>query len=233
MNSSTTIEVLIVEDDLRIAEIQKQFIERIDGFEVVGIAATNHEANTYIEVFKPRLILLDVYFPDMNGMQFLKETKQRDMQLDVIMITATKELDKIQEAITIGVFDYIIKPVVFDRFQQSLIRYRQYYCKLQELTKNSSFITQNEIDKLLMKERKEKDTKQLPKGIDPLTLVKAFDVIQQSDKGYSAEQISEKMGVSRTTSRRYLEYLVAENKLEADLVYGTIGRPERVYKVKS
>jgi two-component system CitB family response regulator len=40
------------------------------------------------------------------------------------------------------------------------------------------------------------------------------------------------MGVSRTTARRYLEHLITEEKIEADLAYGTVGRPERVYLVK-
>lgn len=233
MNSMAPIEVLIVEDDLRIAEIQKKFIEKIEGFEVIGIAATNQEAIMYLEVYKPSLILLDVYFPDMNGLQFLKETKQREIHVDVIMITATKELDKIKEAITIGVFDYIIKPVVFERFQQSLERFRKYHTDLLELNKSASSITQQEVDKLLLKQQERGQNLHLPKGIDPLTLEKAYEVTRQTQIGYTAEHIAEKMGVSRTTARRYLEHLVAEDKLVADLVYGTVGRPERVYKVRN
>jgi two-component system, CitB family, response regulator len=107
------IELLIIEDDLRIAEIQKRYIEQIEGFQTVGIAASYLEARTLIDILKPDLLLLDVYFPDMNGLDLLKETKQQTKQMDVIMITATKEINQVQEAISIGVFDYIIKPVVF------------------------------------------------------------------------------------------------------------------------
>src|SRR5574342_698867 len=96
------IEVLIVEDDLRIAEIQKRFIEQIEGFQTVGIAAGYVEAKTLIDILKPDLLLLDVYFPDMNGLELLKEIKLHTKQMDVIMITATKEIDKVQEAISIG-----------------------------------------------------------------------------------------------------------------------------------
>ena len=90
---SREIEVLIVEDDLRIAEIQQRYIEQIQGFQVVGIAASYLEARTLIDILKPDLLLLDVYFPDMNGLDLLKETKQLEKHTDVIMITATKELD--------------------------------------------------------------------------------------------------------------------------------------------
>ena len=92
MMGDRDIEVLIVEDDLRIAEIQKRFIEQIEGFQTVGIAASYVEAKTLIDILKPDLLLLDVYFPDMNGLDLLKETKQQTKQMDVIMITATKEI---------------------------------------------------------------------------------------------------------------------------------------------
>ncbi|WP_066064460.1 response regulator [Neobacillus soli] len=233
MNGNREIEVLIVEDDLRVAEIQKRFLEQIPGFQTVGIAASNLEAKTLIEILQPDLLLLDVYFPDMNGLDLLKETKQKTKQMDVIMITATKELDKVQEAISIGVFDYIIKPVVFERFKQSLHRYQDYHTKLVQLRKENLHVTQQQVDKLLRKETDGTGSERpyLPKGIDPLTLVKVLEVLGKVHRGLTAELVAKELGVSRTTARRYLEHLVSEEKIEADLAYGTVGRPERVYMV--
>lgn len=230
---NSMIEVLIVEDDLRIAEIQKRFLEQIEGFQVTGIAATYLEAKTLIEILKPDLILLDVYFPDMNGLHLLKEIKQQEKRTDVIMITATKELDKVQEAITIGIFDYMIKPVVFDRFKKSLLRYKDYREKLVQLGKENILVTQQQVDKLLRKEMEDvhNDKTYLPKGIDPLTLEKVLEVLGKIEKGLTAESVAKEIGISRTTARRYLEHLVSMEKIEADLSYGTVGRPERVYMV--
>ncbi|MFB5197503.1 response regulator [Neobacillus sp. KR4-4] len=234
MNLKPNIEVLIVEDDLRIAEIQKRFIEQIQGFQTVGIAASYLEAKTYIDLLQPDLLLLDVYFPDMNGIDLLKETKQQRKQMDVIMITATKEIHKVQEAISIGVFDYIIKPVVFERFKQSLLRYQEYSTKLAELKNENLHVTQQQVDKLLRKEIEgsKTDKPYLPKGIDPLTLEKVLEVLSKVADGLTAEIVAKEIGVSRTTARRYLEHLMSEGKIEADLAYGTVGRPERVYLVK-
>ncbi|MEH7085494.1 response regulator [Neobacillus drentensis] len=234
MNLKPNIEVLIVEDDLRIAEIQKRFIEQIPGFQTVGIAASYLEAKTYIDLLQPDLLLLDVYFPDMNGIDLLKETKQQSKQMDVIMITATKEIHKVQEAISIGVFDYIIKPVVFERFKQSLLRYQEYYTKLAELRNENLHVTQQQVDKLLRKEIEgsKSDKPYLPKGIDPLTLEKVLEVLSKVADGLTAEIVAKEIGVSRTTARRYLEHLMSEEKIDADLAYGTVGRPERVYLVK-
>ncbi|MCM3124334.1 MULTISPECIES: response regulator [unclassified Mesobacillus] len=225
------IEVLIVEDDLRIAEIQKRFIEKIEGFQAVGIAAGYVDAITLIDILKPDLLLLDVYFPDMNGLELLRELKLQSKQTDVIMITATREIEKVQEAISIGVFDYIIKPLVFERFKQSLLRYQDYHEKLSQLGKANPVVTQQQVDKLLRKEMNElnNDKSYLPKGIDPLTLEKVMEVIGKGGSGLTAESVANEIGVSRTTARRYLEHLVSIEKIEADLTYGTVGRPERVY----
>lgn len=228
------IEVLIVEDDLRIAEIQKRFIEQIEGFQTIGIATNYMEARSYIDLMQPDLILLDVYFPDMNGLDLLKETKQQAKQIDVIMITATKEIHKVQEAVSIGVFDYIIKPVIFERFKQSLLRFQEYHLKLNELRENNSHITQHQVDKLLRKEIDVtvSEKSYLPKGIDRLTLDKVLDVLGRIHFGLTAENVAKEIGISRTTARRYLEHLISEERIDADLSYGTVGRPERVYMVK-
>ncbi|MGZ9814597.1 response regulator [Peribacillus simplex] len=234
MMATSDIEVLIVEDDLRIAEIQKLFIEKLEGFQTIGIASSYDEAKSFIEIMQPDLLLLDMYFPDMNGLDILKEIKQQSKQMDVIMITAAKEIEKVQEAIKIGIFDYIIKPVAFERFKQSLLRYQEYHIKLSELEKGNFPVTQQQVDKLLRKEMKEKEREQasLPKGIDRMTLEKVMVVLGKSSPGLTAEIVAKEIGVSRTTARRYLEHLMSEEKIDADLTYGTVGRPERVYAIK-
>jgi two-component system CitB family response regulator len=232
MKAIRDIEVLIVEDDLRIAEIQRLFIEKIEGFKAIGIASSYVEAKSFIEIMQPDLLLLDMYFPDMNGLDILKDIKQQSKQMDVIMITAAKEIEKVQEAIKIGIFDYIIKPVAFERFKQSLRRYQEYYFKLSELEKGNFPVTQQQVDKLLRKEMNEKDRESLPKGIDRMTLEKVMVVLGKASPGLTAEIVAKEIGVSRTTARRYLEHLMSEEKIEADLTYGTVGRPERVYAIK-
>lgn len=84
------IRLLIVEDDRQIAEIQKRFIERLDKVQLCGIAHSLADARDLIEVMKPELILLDVYFPDGNGLDLLRELRAADSSIDVILITAAK-----------------------------------------------------------------------------------------------------------------------------------------------
>lgn len=223
----TNCQVLIAEDQPKISEILRRFIEKIEGFEVIGIANTIAEADEMLEVLEPDLLLLDVYFPDGNGIDLMWKTRSQSSSLDIIMVTAAKEVKTLQEGIRGGVFDYILKPLNFGRFQDTLLKYQEHRLKLEDLTQ----VEQQDIDRLLHPERKsETVAKEMPKGIDPLTLEKIQNIISElGNEAFSAESIGQKLGISRTTARRYLEYLAANGFIQTDLSYGTVGRPERLY----
>ena len=76
------------------------------------------------------------------------------------------------------------------------------------------------------------DEERLPKGIDGLTLNKIREVVAVGGP-WSAEEVGQAMGASRTTARRYLEYLVGTGELKAEVTYGSVGRPERRYHCSS
>ncbi|WPZ16952.1 response regulator [Geobacillus subterraneus] len=224
------IRVLIIEDDRRIAEINRRFVEKVNGYEVVGIATNAEEARELTEVLQPDVLLLDVYFPDMNGLSFLKWVRERFSNIDIIMITAAREVDALKQALHGGVFDYIIKPIMFDRFAETLSRYKEYHGKMQQWMKEKEWIDQEDVDKLIGREAPVRDQPMLPKGIQPLTLEKVLIVVKQCQDGVTAEEVGRQIGTSRTTARRYLEYLVSIGQVTADIAYGSVGRPERIYK---
>lgn len=227
-----TIQVLIVEDDFRIAAINRQFVERVEGFAVVEVVKTSEEALAYLQKqsILPQLILLDVYIPDTEGLSLFWELRRAFNEIDVIMVTAAKEVVTIAETLRGGVFDYIVKPADFERFEQTLTRYRD----RQHLLASQTELDQSEIDRLMgaqMLRIPEKDTEgTLPKGIDQITLDKIKEVLRIGDEaGMTALEAGTKVGVSRSTARRYLEYLVSIKEADAQLKYGDIGRPERKY----
>jgi two-component system, CitB family, response regulator len=232
--TSHSIRVLIVEDDKRIAEINRRFVEKVTGYEVVGIATNEQEGREQVEVLNPDLILLDIYFPDMNGIYFLKWIREYFANIDVIMITAAREIESLKQAMHGGVFDYIIKPIMLERFIETLNRYKEYYHKMNEFMKEREIIGQNEIDALIRRDHTvliDVDA-ELPKGINRLTLDKVVAVVKKYKDGVTAEEVGQQIGASRTTTRRYLEYLVSISKVTADISYGSVGRPERFYKLK-
>lgn len=219
--------MLIVEDDPKIAEIHRHFTEKVPGFQVAGIAGSLEDAEKMSGLLEPDLILLDLYFPEGRGTEILWKLRARQQATDVILITAAKELDPLQEAMRGGVFDYILKPVMFPRFQEALERFREHRHNLQSDTS----LDQQDIDRLLHPYKESKPGEpSLPKGVDPLTLKKVRAVFDQSHpEGFSAEEVGNRIGTSRTTARRYLEYLTASGQLSAELMYGAVGRPERKY----
>ena len=221
------ISVLIVEDDPKIAEIHRHFTEKVEGFSVCGIADSLEDAEKMSQLLEPDLVLLDLYFPEGLGTEILWTLRTRRQATDVILITAAKELEPLQEAMHGGVFDYILKPVMFPRFQEALERFRTHRQQL----KIESTLNQQDIDRLLHPYKAcNPGEPQYPKGIDPLTLKNIRTVFSQPHPdGLSAEEVSQKIGASRTTARRYLEYLTADGQLTAELIYGAVGRPERKY----
>ena len=227
----SNVKVVIAEDDQQIAEIQKRFLQRIDGFELVGVAHGLDEAEDLVDILQPELVLLDVQFPTGTGLDLLRKIRAMNSSVDVILITAAKEVDTLREALHCGVFDYILKPLVFERLQEALNNYQQHLQKLKTMQK----LAQRDVDTVLPRHQGAQsnasatDTR-LPKGIDSLTLDKIRVVFSQPHQPQCAEEVGETIGASRTTARRYLEYLVSTNELLAEVNYGTVGRPERRYR---
>lgn len=223
------VEVLIVEDDLRIVDINRRFVSKIEGFEVIATATNGAEAKELLGFTEPHLVLLDVYLPDMLGTELVWHIRQHHRDTDIIMITAAKEIEMVQDALRGGVFDYIVKPLVFERFRERLESYREHLLR----TREAGEVDQEDIDRILMRNLAKGRIKEspVPKGIDLLTLEKVLEAIKWTKQtGMSSEEISKVIGTSRTTARRYLEYLVAEKKARAELIYGSVGRPERKYR---
>lgn len=224
------IEVVIIEDNIKVAKAHKLYVEKVPGFNVTGVINLLIDAEQMVEALQPDLILLDVYFPDGNGMDFLDLLRTNHSGCDVVLITAAKEVKLLYNALRGGVFDYMIKPVFFERFEEALSKYRQYWLELQQLDDMS----QEKIDYFFRHDSgsgEQLKDQTLPKGIDALTLekvVSAFDEHQESGL-LNADEVGKIIGVSRTTARKYLEYLISTGFLKINLEYGTIGRPERRY----
>lgn len=224
----TPLRVLIVEDDPRIAQLHQRFCEKVPGFEVCGLAANCTEAQEMATILQPDLVLLDLYLPDGNGMDLLRHLRIEGQEVDVILITAAKDVAAVQQALRAGAFDYIVKPAVFSRFEEALTSYSRYRDQLE----SGGILDQRDIDQLMHSSSQPTVVERcaVPKGIDPLTLTKIRQVFDETfDQGLSAEEVGAQIGASRSTARRYLEYMVSISELTADVVYGSVGRPERRY----
>lgn len=224
--------ILIVEDDFRIANIHQQFIEKIEGFTVSAAVKTGEEALVFLRETEqlPDIVLLDVYIPDVEGLDLFWKIRNTYRELDIIIISAANEVHTIQGAVRGGIFDYIIKPVDIKRFEHTLNRYKE----KRHFFASAAELGQEDIDTYILPKStikpKEDD---LPKGIDSLTLNEITTLLKSKlSGGITAIELSKQIGTSRSTARRYLEYLVTIKKIETKLKYGTVGRPERKYYLR-
>ncbi|MCD8793465.1 response regulator [Staphylococcus gallinarum] len=224
------IRVLIVEDDPMVAQLNKQFIEKVEGYDLVDITHNVKDATSVIETQSIDLVLLDVYMPDENGLTLLTYIREHHYKIDAILITAASDADKIQTAMRYGAIDYLIKPFKFERFKQSLLQYKH---KHQFFNENQSF-DQSTLDSRLFNksETKSDGTATLPKGLTKGTLQAIIDKVTHSGKQtFSTDEIAEIADVSRVSVRKYLKFLADINVLEESLTYG-IGRPVYQYKFR-
>ena len=219
------INVLIVDDDSMVAELNRLFLSRVADFHCCGVAPTVREAREMLShLAQVDLVLLDVWLPDGEGFSLLRELRQAGASLDVILLTAAREAAALQEAMRLGVVDFILKPVVFERLRDTLEKYRQSIAALAALAD----IDQQAVDTLFGTPLQQVAAEGLPKGIDALTLQRVLTAL--TPEAASAEEIGCRIGVSRTTARRYLEFLVGQQLASPELEYGTVGRPERRYR---
>lgn len=233
--------ILVVEDDFRIADIHRAFIEQSEGFYVVGMARNGSEAKAIMaeQAASIQLILLDAYLPDVEGLELLWAIRRDYVHVDIVMVTAAREVETISEALRGGVFDYLIKPIEAARMTQMLTRFR----REREALACQGEMSQDELDHVLARlqpgelsraksqARSQAHSQALPKGIDRLTLRRVIDGLAAAPDSLTAMQMARTMGASRSTARRYLEFLVAEKAVSAELGYGDVGRPERRYRL--
>lgn len=219
-------DVLIVEDELRIAELHSQFIQQHPRFNAIGIAGNQAEAHRMIRVLKPDLIMLDNFLPDGKGIDLMRELVSDKNAPDFIFITAASDMDTVREAVRCGAFDYLLKPISYERLQDTLQRYLRYRSSINA---NDS-VSQRHVDEMFNLQAREMTYRNLPKGIDELTLDKVRDAFNSSEISHTAESLGELIGISKTTARRYLEHCAALTFLHAEVVHGRVGRPERVYR---
>lgn len=219
------IKVLIVEDDPMVAELNKRYLSQVEGFCLAGIAGNGAEALAFLENNTVDLILLDLYMPDIDGMQLLNSIRSACHEVDVIMVTAARDTRSIQQALRQGVVDYLIKPFEFERLNAALSDYKE----RTRLIDESEELDQVEIDRQILA-KSERAQGELPKGLDRETLALIFAHIKQSVAPFSTEEMAQQVGVSRVSLRKYLKFLASIGVLEGKLTYRAVGRPIHLYK---
>jgi two-component system CitB family response regulator len=221
------IRALVVDDDYRVADLHCAYVERVAGFEVAGRAHSGGAALASVDQLHPDLVLLDVYLPDITGLEVLRRLREEDHPpVDVIAITAAREVESLRAAMRGGVVHYLIKPFLFPTFEEKLLSYAAARNRMQRLGQAE----QGDVDRIFGALRSARN-EPLPKGLSDATLEVITQVLARSHSGLAATAVAEAAGVSRVTARRYLDHLCQLGKAELTMRYGGPGRPEHRYQL--
>ena len=222
------IRVLVVDDDFMVARVHHGFVTRTPGFEVVGVAHTGEDALTMVDELKPDLVLLDLYLPDLFGLDVLARLRTEGAECDVVVITAAAEADAVRGARRQGVVDYLLKPFGFEDLRERLERYAAQH----QVFAADDLRGQQDIDRVLWPRGAGAAgaAGALPKGMSAETAGLVETALREADGTLSASEAAARVGVSRVSARRYLEYFCTVGRAEVSLRYGNAGRPERRYR---
>ncbi|WP_043618474.1 response regulator [Nonomuraea candida] len=218
------IRVLVVDDDFMVARIHSGYVSRVPGFGVVSVAHNGADALAAAAELRPDLVLLDVYLPDMSGLEVLKALRD----VDVLVISAARDVPTVREAMRGGAVNYLIKPFTAAALTERLQRYAD---TRDHLTAIGPEARQDDVDRLFGAYKgAHKSVGPMPKGLSPATCALVADTLREAGRGLSAAEAAELTGLSRVSARRYLEHLCAAGQAEFRPRYGTAGRPEHRYR---
>ena len=195
-------DVIIVEDDPRVAMINRGYVSADRRFHVAAVLRDGEAAFEYLTSGGNRadLMILDLYMPRIGGLELLRRLRERGVDIAVIAVTAANDGATVEKVLELGVVDYLIKPFAAERFARALDTFHS-------------------------------SSGELPKGIQDQTLATICDFLRASGGAeLTGEEIADRVGLSRVTVRRYMSYLIECGRISGRMNYETGGRPSMLYR---
>lgn len=177
--------VLVVDDDFMVAKLHCRYVSAVAGFTVSGVAHNGAEALRAAERLRPDLVLLDVFLPDMDGIQVLRELRAAGLGMDALFITAARDVGTIREALRAGALHYLIKPFSQAALHEQLRHVASLRSRLDELDE----ARQEDVDQIFG--TRPRGSRELPKGLAAHTADLVDSVLRAHPEGLSATECAE------------------------------------------
>jgi len=111
--------ILVVDDEQEVCNMLKKFLTK-RGYEIYT-AFDGEEALSVVKEERPHIVLLDIRMPKMDGIECLKHIREIDKEVGIVMITAVKEEEIGKQAMKLGAYDYITKPLSLKYLEDCLM----------------------------------------------------------------------------------------------------------------
>ena len=225
------LKVLIAEADPLLQKLYSDLIVSEPAFTVLKSVSNGPQMFESLRCVEADLVLLDLHLKDFNALDGLEELRKEFPKTDYIVASSGEDPILVRKALCQGVFEYLIKPFSFERLKFALRNYHIYH---QSLTCRTRPWQQEDLDTLVsMKARDPSwaNNRAIPKGLQLKCLNDIEQFLRENPDTFSAQEIGDRLGLSRSTARRYLEFLMMSERLVVEYAYRKVGRPEKRYRI--
>ncbi len=155
MKNNVNHKILIIDDDADLRDTLKLFLED-DQYQIYD-CGTAAEAESLLENNHFSAIVLDIFLPDRNGLDFIQTIRDMNIQTPIVIITGSSDLEVARQALRVGVFDYIVKPFKQGQLHQILHNaiQKNYIIEEKEALENQRRVYQEELEKMVQRKVKE------------------------------------------------------------------------------
>ncbi|MBS1620725.1 MAG: response regulator transcription factor [Bacteroidetes bacterium] len=199
-----SIKLIIVEDLEEVRNGLKNFIELSSDFKVLDTYATAEEALDGIPELKPDIVIMDINLPGMNGIECIRQVKNKNLSTQFMMFTVYENDEKVFEALKAGASGYLLKNTGLVQLIEAL----------KELHNGGSPMSSNIARKLVTIFREQNKTR----VVETLSQ-RENEILQLLSKGLLYKEIADQLHISTATVRQHIhriyEKLHVQNRTEA------------------
>ncbi|HEX3046083.1 MAG TPA: response regulator [Bacillota bacterium] len=209
--------IVVVEDGAKIRRGIIQLIQKINPeYKIVGEAANGADGLKIITDLKPDLVIADIRMPELNGLEMLQQLKSQGLKHKTVIISAYSDFSFAQQAISIGVSDYLLKPVTAEKLEKALAAIGRELDEEELQRESSRLLTVKHIFQDLLMGRTGK-IKELPQylnpdngfdGAAPFVLVGAYT----GNKSYDQVTLQQTFNLILSEIREF-KFLIMDNEV--------------------
>lgn len=118
--------IIIAEDEQRARRGLKNLLESIStDYQVVAEASDGKQALEMIQIIKPDVVFTDLKMPYMDGISLIRAAQAAGITAEYVIVSAYEEFEVARQAISLGVFEYLVKPITYDEVKEMMERLEQ------------------------------------------------------------------------------------------------------------